>query len=471
MAESAAPLLSTLGAIVGETNMLTSDADVAPYVTDWRDRYHGHARAVVRPGTTAEVAAVVRCCAEHDVPIVPQGGNTGLCGGATPHESGGEIVVSLSRLARVRAIDAANATLTIEAGVPLARAQQAADEAGFFFPLSLGAEGSATIGGNLSTNAGGTAVLRYGNARELVLGLEVVLADGRIWESLKGLRKDNTGYDVKQLFVGSEGTLGIITAAVLKLFPKPQTSATAFAALADVDAALALLGLLRQALGDRLTGFELVSRYCIELTRKEFPAFADPLPGYPWYALIQGEDPASESPLSAQLEIALGAAIEQQTARDATIAHSTAQADALWALREHITEAQRRDGPNIKHDISLPVSRIPEFLREARARLDAAFPGVRYVTFGHLGDGNLHYNLSAPEAVAPTTFIAETSRANRIVYDLVAELGGSFSAEHGIGQLKRDELSRYKPALEVELMRAIKHALDPAGLLNPGKVV
>src|SRR6266581_9428485 len=263
MAESAAPLLSTLRTIVGEANMLTSDADVAPYVTDWRDRYHGHARAVVRPGATAEVAAVVRCCAEHDVPIVPQGGNTGLCGGATPHESGGEIVVSLSRLARVRAIDAANATLTIEAGVPLARAQQAADEAGFFFPLSLGAEGSATIGGNLSTNAGGTAVLRYGNARELVLGLEVVLADGRVWDGLRGLRKDNTGYDLKQIFLGSEGTLGIITAAVLKLFPRASISITAWAALDSVDNAIALLALMRQSLGDRLTGFELISAECV----------------------------------------------------------------------------------------------------------------------------------------------------------------------------------------------------------------
>src|SRR5437762_6128527 len=458
MAESAAPLLATLKAIVGETNVLTSDADVAPYVTDWRGRYHGRTRAVVRPSTTADVAAVVRCCVEHGAPMVPQGGNTGLCGGATPRDDGGEVVVSLSRLTRVRAVDAGNATLTVEAGMPLVRVQQAADDAGLLFPLSLAAEGSCTIGGNLATNAGGTAVMRYGNARELVLGLEVVLADGRIWDGLKGLRKDNTGYDVKQLFVGSEGTLGIITAAVLKLFPKPQTSATAFAALADVDAALALLGLLRQALGDRLTGFELVSRYCIELTRKEFPAFADPLPGYPWYALIQGEDPASDSPLSAQLEIALGAAIEQQTARDATIAHSTAQADALWALREHITEAQRRDGPNIKHDISLPVSRIPEFLRNARARLDAAFPGVRYVTFGHLGDGNLHYNLSAPAATTASAFLVETARANRIVYDLVARFGGSFSAEHGIGQMKRDELARYKPSVEVELMQRIKRA-------------
>src|SRR6266704_1428521 len=373
MAESAAPLLSTLRAIVGEINVLTSDADVAPYVSDWRDRYHGRTRAVVRPGTTAEVAAVVRCCAEHGVPIVPQGGNTGLCGGATPDESGSEIVVSLSRLARVRAIDTSNATLTIEAGVPLARAQQAADDAGFFFPLSLGAEGSCTIGGNLSTNAGGTAVLRYGNARELVLGLEVVLADGRIWDGLKGLRKDNTGYDIKQLFLGSEGTLGIITAAVLKLFPKPRTSATALAALADVDAAIALLGLLRQALGDRLAGFELISGECIALTRKQFPALPDPLPGYPWYALAQADDPAADSPLAVQMEAALAAAVEQHVAGDAAIAQSAAQAAELWALREHIPEAQRLEGANIKHDISLPVSRIPAFLAEAQVELDAAF--------------------------------------------------------------------------------------------------
>jgi FAD/FMN-containing dehydrogenase len=471
MAESAAPLLSSLSSIVGEGNILTSDADVALYVNDWRGRYRGRTRAVVRPGTTAEVAAVVRCCGEYGAPIVPQGVNPGLCGGATPHETGDEIVVSLARLARVRAIDATNATLTVEAGVPLARVQQAADDAGLFFPLSLAAEGSCAIGGNLSTNAGGTAVLRYGNARELVLGLEVVLADGRVWESLKGLRKDNTGYDVKQLFLGSEGTLGIITAAVLKLFPKPQTSATALAALSDVDAAIVLLGMLRQALGDRLTGFELVSRACVELTRKEFPAFADPLPGHAWYALIQADDSAADSPLTAQLEAALGAAIEQQIARDATIARSGAQADELWALREHISEAQRRDGPNIKHDISLRVSRIPAFLVDAQSRLDAAFPGVRYVVFGHLGDGNLHYNLSAPTGVAPTAFVGEAARANRIVYDLVAEQGGSFSAEHGIGQLKRDELSRYKPAVEVEIMRRIKRALDPAGLFNPGKVV
>jgi len=471
MAESAAPLLATLKAIVGEANVLTSDADVAPYVTDWRGRYRGSARAVVRPSTTADVAAVVRCCAEHGAPVVPQGGNTGLCGGATPREDSGEVVVSLSRLTRVRALDAGNATLTVEAGMPLARVQQAADDAGLLFPLSLAAEGSCTIGGNLATNAGGTAVLRYGNARELVLGLEVVLADGRIWDGLKGLRKDNTGYDIKQLFLGSEGTLGIITAAVLKLFPKPRTSATALAALADVDAAIALLGLLRQALGDRLTGFELVSDECIALTRKQFPALPDPLPGYPWYALAQADDPAADSPLAVQMEAALAAAVEQHVAGDAAIAQSAAQAAELWALREHIPEAQRLEGANIKHDISLPVSRIPAFLADAQVALGSALRGVRYVVFGHLGDGNLHYNLSAPAGTTAAAFLGEAARANRIVYDLVARLGGSFSAEHGIGQMKRGELLRYKSAVEIELMQRIKHALDPDALLNPGKVV
>ena len=471
MAESAAPLLATLKAIVGEANVLTSEADVAPYLADWRGRYHGTARAVVRPATTVEVAAVVRCCGEHQVAVVPQGGNTGLCGGATPRRESGEVVVSLARLNRVRALDPDNATLTVEAGVPLARVQEAADGAGLMFPLSLAAEGSCTIGGNLATNAGGTAVLRYGNARELLLGLEVVLADGRVWDGLKGLRKDNTGYDLKQLFVGSEGTLGIITAAVLKLFPKPRTSATALVALADVAAAIALLGVLRQALGDRLTGFELVSAECIALTRKHFPALPDPLPGRPWYALVQADDPASDSELSAQIEAALAAAVQQQLVHDATIARSEAQAAELWTLRECIPEAQRLEGSSIKHDISLPVSRIPEFLADARANLDTALPGVRYIVFGHLGDGNLHYNLSPRAGTAASASLDETARANRIVYDLVARLGGSFSAEHGIGQMKRAELERYKSAVELELMRRIKRALDPAAVLNPGKVV
>jgi len=471
MAESAAPLLATLSAIVGEAHVLTSAADVAPFSTDWRDRYRGRARAVIRPGTTAELAATVRCCAEHAVPIVPQGGNTSLCGGATPHDGGHEVVVSLTRMNRVRAVDVDNATLTVEAGATLASVQEAAADAGLLFPLSLAAEGSCAIGGNLSTNAGGTAVLRFGDARDLVLGLEVVLADGRVWNGLRGLRKDNTGYDLKQLFLGSEGTLGIITAAVLKLFPKARTSATAFVALADVAAAVSLLGLLRQTLGDRLTGFELISADCIGLTRKEFPTMPDPLPGHAWYALAQADDPAVKSELCALFESALGDAIESGVARDATIAQSEAQAAELWALRESIPEAQRRQGPNVKHDISLPVSSIPSFLDEAKSQLDAAFPGVRYVTFGHLGDGNLHYNLAPPAGTPSGVFLDQAARANRLVYDLVARFGGSFSAEHGIGQLKRDELARYRSAIEIELMRQIKRALDPHGLLNPGKVL
>jgi FAD/FMN-containing dehydrogenase len=413
--------------------------------------------------------AIVRACADTGTPIVPQGGNTGLCGGAAP--DAGEIVLSLRRMNRVRAIDAANATITVEAGMPLATLQAEAEAAGLHFPLSLASEGSCTIGGNLSTNAGGTAVLRYGNTRELTLGIEVVLADGRVLPALRGLRKDNTGYDVKQLFIGAEGTLGIVTAAVMKLFPAPRSQATALAAVPSVEAAIALLGRLKQALADRLIGFELMSAFSLALSRKHHPGAAELLPGHPWYALVQLDDSAPDEPLAQALETALAAAIDAGEALDASIAQSKAQADALWALRENISEAQRREGPNIKHDISLPVSAIPAFLRESDAALAHAFPGARLVVFGHLGDGNLHYNLSGPEGSDARDFMDNGERANRIVHDLVARHGGSFSAEHGVGRLKRDDLVRYKSPVEVDVMRAIKAALDPAGIMNPGKVL
>jgi len=470
MMDIRATLRARLDAAVGGEQVLTEASDVAPYVSDWRGRYHGRALAVVRPANTDQVSTVVRTCAELGVPIVPQGGNTGQCGGATPDERGNAIVLSLSRMNRVRAVDPANATLTVEAGMPLALVQEAAANEGLMFPLSLASEGSCTIGGNLSTNAGGHAVLRFGNTRDLVLGIEVVLADGRIWDGLRGLRKDNTGYDLKQLFIGAEGTLGIVTAAVLKLYPAPKTRGTALAAVQDVATAIRLLTELRQALGDRITGFELMSAYSLALSRKYHPSLPDPCPGSPWYALVQVDDNAPDSGVSAQLERALQAALESGIVQDATIAQSGEQARALWALRENIAEAQRRDGPNIKHDISVPVSAIARFLDEAGRELKAALPGIRFVTFGHLGDGNLHYNLAAPEGVAPDSFLANTTLANRIVHDLVATHGGSISAEHGIGQQKRDELARYKSTVELELMRAVKHALDPSGILNPGKI-
>ena len=466
-------MLARLATIVGGANVLAATTDVAPYVTDWRGRYRGAAIAVVRPSGTREVSAVVSVCADLCVPVVPQGGNTGLVGGGTPHERGDAVVVSFTRMNRVRALDADNATMTVEAGATLAAVQQAASDAGLAFPLSLASEGTCTIGGNLATNAGGTAVLRYGNARESVLGVEVVLADGGVLDLARGLRKDNTGYDLKQLFIGSEGTLGIVTAVVLKLASAPRSRVTALAAVADVGAAIALLRHARAALGDRLTGFELMSAFSLALSRRHHPGSPEPLPGHDWYALIQADDSAEDPALAARVEAMLAAAAGLGVVADATIASSLAQARALWAVRENIAEAQRREGPNLKHDISLPVSRIPAFLDQARRALDAAFPGVRYVVFGHLGDGNLHYNLSAPEGASAEAFVAadRLERAQRIVHDLVVGHGGSISAEHGIGRLKRRELARVKSPLEIALMRRIKDALDPRGLLNPGKVI
>lgn len=462
-------LLGALRQVVGASHVLTEPNDVAPYVTDWRGRYTGSALAIVRPGDTPQVAEIVRLCAQAGVAIVPQGGNTGLCGGATPTK--GEVVVSLTRLNRVRGIDVANNTITVEAGCTLAAVQDAAAQADRLFPLSLAAEGSATIGGNLATNAGGVQVLRYGNARELCLGLEVVLPDGRLWNGLRGLRKDNTGYDLKHLFIGAEGTLGLITAAVLKLYSRPHRVATAWVGVPTPLAAVALLTRLRGHIGGRVTAFELVSRPALDLVLKNIPHSRDPLAGQlPWQVLIELSD-TMESELDPALQEVLVEAIEAGEASDAALAHSGEQARAFWRLRENIAEAQKIEGVSIKHDISLPVSRIPEFIERCDAALAAAFPGLRIVCFGHLGDGNLHYNQSRPAAQDNADFIAQSDAVNRIVHDLVAELDGSISAEHGLGQLKRDEIRRYKSEVEMDLMRAVKKALDPAGLMNPGKVL
>jgi len=465
-------LLERIRAVVGAAGLITAPDELAPYATDWRKRFTGKPLAVVRPASTAEVAQVVRACAEARTGVVPQGGNTGLCGAATPDASGSQIVLNLSRMNRVRAIDALNNTMTVEAGCVLASAQKAAEEAGRLLPLSLAAEGSCEIGGNLSTNAGGTAVLRYGNARELVLGLEAVLPSGEIWDGLRGLRKDNTGYDLKQLFIGAEGTLGVITAAVLKLFPLPRSRATAVAALQSPEKALALLERALDACGERLTGFELFSDFCLSLVLKHFKDAAAPFPRrFPHYVLMELSDTRPGEGARGLVEDVLETALEDKTLIDAAIAQSEAQARAFWKLREFISEAQAHEGPNIKHDVSIPISRIAEFIAATDAELLYAFPGIRMVTFGHLGDGNLHYNVSPPEGAAAEAFMREMGAVNRVVHDAVARFGGSISAEHGLGQAKREEIKRYKSPLELELMRKIKHALDPHGIMNPGKVL
>jgi len=464
-----ADLAQRLRDILGAAHVLSGEFDIAPYCTDWRGRYSGSPLCVARPGTAEQVAAVVAACAQAGSAIVPQGGNTGLVGGATP--IGGEVVISLARLNRVRAIDTDNNTMTAEAGCTLAAVQAAAAEAGRLFPLSLASEGTATIGGNLASNAGGVQVLRYGNARELCLGLEVVLPDGRVWNGLRALRKDNTGYDLKHLFIGAEGTLGIITAAVLKLFSPPRSTATAWVGLPSPHAAVALLTRLRETIGGRVTAFELIGRPALDLVLRHVPASRDPLPApAPWQTLIEVSD-TMESDLAAPLEAVLLAALDAGAASDAVVARSNAQARALWALRENIAAAQKIEGISIKHDISLPVSRIPEFVARCDAALAADFPGVRIVCFGHLGDGNLHYNQSKPGGQDNAGFIAQTAAVNRIVHDLVHTLEGSISAEHGLGQLKRAEILRYKSPTEMDMMRAIKRALDPCGRMNPGKIL
>ena len=451
-------LLGALAAAVGEKNVLAGELDTAPYVTDWRRQYRGAAVCVVRPASTAEVSAVVTLCAAAGVAIVPQGGNTGLVGGSVPAGAQSQIVLSLSRLNRVRALDVRNDTITVEAGCVLAAVQRAASDADRFFALSLAAEGSCQIGGNLSTNAGGVNVLRYGNAREQVLGLEAVLPDGRIWDGLRGLRKDNTGYDLKQLFIGAEGTLGIITAAVLKLHPKPTASATAWIAVANPQRTVDLFSHLRKTCGERLTAFELLSRTCVNAVLAHRKEIRDPLPGAVWQVLVELADSGSSTALHEKLEQAL----DTELALNAVVAKNAAQSKALWRIRETVPEAQFA---NVKHDISVAVSKVPEFIERAGLALAAAYPGVPIYCFGHAGDGNLHYN------VGDAALIARSAEVSRIVHDLVAALGGSISAEHGLGQLKREEIARHKAPLELELMRAVKRAIDPRGLMNPGKMI
>ena len=464
-------LIETLAAIVGAQNVITDAETMHPYLGDWRGRYRGAARCVVRPGTTAEVSAIVRACSAAGVAMLPQGGNTSHCGASIPDKSGKTVLISLSRLNKVRAVDAANNTITVEAGCVLQNLQEAALAVDRLFPLSLAAEGSCQIGGNLSTNAGGVQVLRYGNARELVLGLEVVLPDGEVWNGLRGLRKDNTGYDLKQLFIGAEGTLGIITAAVVKLFPLPQSTATAWLAIASPQAAIGLLNGLQAAFGAMLTACELVSDISLGMVLKHIPGAQPPLEKSPWYLLVELSGSGEEDALRDTLATFLEPALENGTISDAVLAQSVDQAKRLWNLRESISEAQKIEGFSIKHDISVPVSRIPEFLERAGAALQHAWPGIRIVAFGHVGDGNLHYNQSKPEAGENAAFIAAQPQVNEMVHDIVHQLGGSISAEHGIGQLKREEILRYKSPLEMQMMRTIKQAFDPRGLMNPGKVV
>ena len=465
-------LIERLRQSVGAGPVLV-DGDLTAFEQDWRKRSRGKALAVVRPGSTSEVARVVRACAAAGAAIVPQGGNTGLVVGSTPDESGTQVLLSLQRLNAVRAIDAANLTITVEAGCVLQRVQEAAEDAGFLFPLSLAAEGSCTIGGNLASNAGGTQVVRYGNSRDLCLGLEVVSPQGEVWHGLSGLRKDNTGYDLRDLFIGSEGTLGIITAATLKLYPLPAARLTAWAAVPSLEEAVRLLGLAHRQLGSGLTGFEVMGRFALGLVARHFPQLRVPLyQQTPFCVLLEKSDDESEAHARDQFERLLERAIEEGCVVDAVVAENLSQANQLWHARESIPLAQAEEGLNIKHDISLPVSRIPDFCRDTDAALQRLIPGVRLVNFGHLGDGNLHYNVQAPEHGDPAGFLEQwEDQVNTLVYDSVQRFDGSISAEHGVGSLKLDKLERHKSPVALQMMRAIKRALDPQNLMNPGRVL
>ncbi|GFO82348.1 MAG: D-2-hydroxyacid dehydrogenase [Methyloceanibacter sp.] len=464
--------LDSFTRIVGSEHVLRGEADMAPYLTEWRDRYQGKAPAVLRPGSTDEVAKILQCANEAGVAIVPQGGNTGLVGAQIPDESGSQVVLSLQRMTQVRDVDIASNTMTVEAGLTLAAAQQVAENAGRLFPLSLASEGSCQIGGVLATNAGGVAVLTYGNARDLALGLEVVLADGRVWHGLKRLRKDNTGYDLKDLFVGSEGTLGVITAAVLRLFPRPMERVTCMVGFNEVERAPDFFARVHEAAGSILTAFEILPRIGIELVLKHAEKTHDPFSSaYPWYLLLEFTGPRVGEGLQQIAETVLQAAIECGEIADAIIASSLGQAQDLWRLRELMSEMQKFEGGSIKHDVSVPVAKVPEFISRANNLVALMIPGARPVPFGHLGDGNIHYNVSQPVGMDKDAYLSNWETLNAAVHEIVLDLDGSISAEHGIGRMKAGHLPHAKGALAMELMHKIKTSFDPNGILNPGKLL
>lgn len=461
-------LIDQFRKIVGERHAITDAADIEPYVTEERNLFHGRSPLVLRPGSTAEVSAICKLASAHQIALVPQGGNTGLVGGQTPHN--GEVVVSLRRLDKIREVDTASNTMTCEAGVVLQIAQAKASDVDRLFPLSLGAEGSCTIGGNLSTNAGGTAALAYGVAREMALGLEVVLADGRVLNLLSKLKKDNTGYNLHNLFIGAEGTLGIITAATLKLFPKPRAIETAYVGLKSPAAALKLLTIAQGEAANALTSFELLSEMAVDFSVRHGIDVRDPLEAkHPWYVLMELSSPGDDA--RTPLETILTRAMEEEIVDDAVIAANLTQRSGFWKLREEMSAAQKPEGGSIKHDISVPVAAVPEFIAEADAAVVKLIPGARPVPFGHLGDGNLHYNVSQPVGADTADYLARWHDVNAVVFEIVLRMGGSISAEHGIGVLKRDELPDVKDKTAIELMRAIKAMLDPLGIMNPGKVL
>jgi len=463
-------VLARIRDIVGDKGAITDLDTMSPLLKSWRDNWLGRVPMVVQPANTQELAAVIKHCYETDTPLVPQGGNTGLTGASQPHDNNSEIIVSTSRMNAIRDIDVDNDTITVEAGCILANIQEAAARVDRLFPLSLAAEGSCQIGGNLSTNAGGTQVVRYGNARALVLGLEVVLPDGRIWDGLRALRKDNTGYDLKQLFIGGEGTLGMITAAVLKLYPRPSDVQTALIALPSPAAAVAFLGRARARVGEQISVFELIQRRAVDFALDHMHGVVDPFAeNHPWYVLTDIAGQGAPGTLSGDVENLLEQAMEAGEILDAVLASSDAQAQALWHIRESIPEAQNFEGASIKHDVSVPVSRVPEFIARASAVLEAAYPDIRIVAFGHLGDGNIHFNPAQPKGAK--NFYNEREAINRIVHDLIAEMNGSISAEHGIGRLRLAEAEIYKSSVELDLMRTIKNAIDPKNIMNPGKTI